>query len=372
VAEGLDFPYLQASPGVSAFELDGRTVLFCEEQQKIISLEGCAPLIWLLLIEQRLSSTSVAEELGSLGLHETEARRFINLCIGQWLGLGAVWLARDVAMSIKLTLGDAGFLLSCSSKTIRNQVLENFGYLISKVDTARPLHRLDLIEYNEVIYGVAEAGLVFHCEPELLPTAIKAAISSDLIRLTVPFPVLHAACLIRDERALIICGPPGVGKTTLSLVLEKVGFRYAGDDLCRVTPNGHVRGIPLPRSFKSGAWRLAAELDPAFGATAISRRPDGRKVRFLPPIQYDERCVPTGMVVFLERRNRDPLHIRRLTETDALGRLVASSHAPDRKMRVDGILSLKKIAATAPCVEFAYRHPPDAIGALTEVFDAGR
>lgn len=370
-AEDPEFPRLEASPVVAAFELDGRAALFCEQKQQIISLEGCAPLIWLLLIEQQFSSAKVIGELGRVGLPTADAQRFIDLCIGQWLDLGIIRLAHDVATSIKLSFGDAKFLISCSSKAILDQVSGNFGYLHSGAGTVTYQRRLDFIERNGTVYGVSENGLIFQGASDLLPTAVKAAISSDLIRLNTPLPVLHAACLIRNGRALIICGPPGAGKTTLSLVLEKAGFTYAGDDVTRLARNGYVRGIALPRSFKSGAWRLAATLDPAFETTVISQRPDGRKVRFLKPVQYDERCVPTGMAVFLERGNGDLPRIRRLSDTDALGRLVASSHAPDHRMGLSGILSLKKIAATASCVEFAYRNPADAIGAVTEVFDAG-
>jgi len=61
------------------------------------------------------------------------------------------------------------------------------------------------------------------------------------------FIVLHAAVLEKDGRALILAGPPGIGKSTLTLALLERGFRFMSDDFC---PVERTTGLvhPFPRS----------------------------------------------------------------------------------------------------------------------------
>jgi hypothetical protein len=60
--------------------------------------------------------------------------------------------------------------------------------------------------------------------------------------------ILHAAVVARGEEAVSICGPPGAGKTTLTLGLLKAGLRLLSDDFCPIhKETGLVH--PFPRSL---------------------------------------------------------------------------------------------------------------------------
>lgn len=95
------------------------------------------------------------------------------------------------------------------------------------------------------VRGVVESvqGHVFQLSIDDLPSA----------------PVLHAACLRRNGRRLLLVGDKGTGKTTLTLRLLLHGYRMEGDE------NVFIRGarvVARPRGMrvKEGSIRLVPEL----------------------------------------------------------------------------------------------------------------
>ena len=107
---------------------------------------------------------------------------------------------------------------------------------------------------------------------------------------------LHAACVSREGHGVLLCGPSGVGKSTLSLASAAAGWDLVAEDATYAVnrgPAGLVRGRP-------GAVRL---------------RPDA--LRFFPAIAGDRAGVhPNGKAtvqVEVERlgiRTADATHIR--------------------------------------------------------------
>ena len=79
------------------------------------------------------------------------------------------------------------------------------------------------------------------------------------------FLLLHAGVAAREGRAVMLAGPPGLGKTTLVLKLLESGFSFFSDDVCPV--NWTTRLVhPFPRSL----WIEPPE-EAARAGTALSR-----------------------------------------------------------------------------------------------------
>ncbi len=66
---------------------------------------------------------------------------------------------------------------------------------------------------------------------------------------------LHAASLADERGAVVLAGPEGAGKSTLSAALLLRGLRYLGDDVA-VLHGGRCQGIGRPISFSRGVEPL--------------------------------------------------------------------------------------------------------------------
>jgi hypothetical protein len=72
---------------------------------------------------------------------------------------------------------------------------------------------------------------------------------------------LHAALVLRGERALIVMGPQRSGKTTAALLAAELGATVATDELTLLTAGALVHGVPLPLRVRSADGRHVRPLD---------------------------------------------------------------------------------------------------------------
>ena len=65
--------------------------------------------------------------------------------------------------------------------------------------------------------------------------------------------IMHAAAVEKQGQVIIIAGDSGSGKTSFSLILNRYGFRYIGDEYIHITPgNGKAYGDNYPVHLKAG------------------------------------------------------------------------------------------------------------------------
>lgn len=99
------------------------------------------------------------------------------------------------------------------------------------------------VKVNDKIYS-----LYGHTDKQ---SYVYQIIVKRLTREVKEFFLFHAGVVIKDEKAVIIAGPPGVGKTTLTLELLKKGFNFFSDEYCPIHKETRLV-YPFPRS----AWIL--------------------------------------------------------------------------------------------------------------------
>ena len=176
---------------------------------------------------------------------------------------------------------------------------------------------------------------------------------------------LHAACLERGGKGLLLLGSPGAGKTTLSLALMKLGFRYGSDDVSLVKPDGRVEGVPLAPAIKESAWELVEHL--GLTSLPIHLRPDGQPVRYV-PLNQETVAGPCRVeaVLRLRRDGHQPAILEAISAQEGLAELFRESRSADGKCSTVIMQALADLIREADCFDLRYS---DAAAAASLVFE---
>jgi hypothetical protein len=138
---------------------------------------------------------------------------------------------------------------------------------------------------------------------------------------------LHAAALARDDVAVLLAGPPGAGKTTITLALLERGWTYLSDDLAPVSiDSGLVAPVPKPLHVKDpSAWRNG----PARW-TSPSWVPKPKKTFLVPADRWPVATepVPVRAVIFPRYQPGAPLTLEPLGAGTALARCAQNAREP--------------------------------------------
>ena len=118
-----------------------------------------------------------------------------------------------------------------------------FGHL--EVRTDAPDCLLQIIEFGEMVFVFENQVTVICCSPTEVVPLVKAFLTERIFLQNSTGVAFHAATLVRGNGALLISGPPGAGKTTLTTRLLQEDFEYAGDDVALIGNDGEVGGYHL-------------------------------------------------------------------------------------------------------------------------------
>jgi hypothetical protein len=113
--------------------------------------------------------------------------------------------------------------------------------------------------------------------------------------------VVHAGAVVRDGKALLIAGPSGRGKTTLTAALVKRGFAYSSDELAALTAEGTVLRYPTPLRVREGALARLGTLTPRLEPWSTPASLWGEPLHLVSPQPAAVGIAETasvGMVVF--------------------------------------------------------------------------
>jgi hypothetical protein len=149
---------------------------------------------------------------------------------------------------------------------------------------------------------------------------------------------VHAACVARDGRGILLAGESRAGKSTLAWACARAGWTYLADDAACLLMDGDGRkvlGRPHTVRFRHDARELFGELE-----RCISRvRPNGKLGIEVPTSQFPQvrtagRCQAEA-VVFLDRSGRRAPGFERLDAGDALEELIGelTNHREETRVR---------------------------------------
>lgn len=183
---------------------------------------------------------------------------------------------------------------------------------------------------------------------------------------------VHAACVARDGRGILLAGPSSAGKSTLAWACARAGWTYLSDDATWQLAGSDGRvvlGRPHVIRFRHDAPRHFPDL-----AGYISRvRPNGKlsievPTSAFPHVRTAARCRPAA-VVFLDRRARCAAGIQPLDAEDAVAELLGEvSLHREETLRRHRILIGRLLQA--PAFRLRYKSLEEGV-ALVEELHAG-
>lgn len=202
---------------------------------------------------------------------------------------------------------------------------------------------------------VAFAHLLFEANQQAIEQ------SPELIR-------IHSAAVAVGDRAVILPGPMGAGKSTLAAGLTHRGLGYITDEVVAIDRgSGLVRTYPKPISLGAAPDPIGSiGWEPSPGAGLFLGASGVIPARTLGHV--DDRAHPVGLVVLPLYVPGAATELVRLPDSEALAAVASHTFHLDRPGTLD---ALAGVLAGVPCYHLVSGSLPDAVDAVLDVAPSG-
>ncbi|MGH9477723.1 MAG: HPr kinase/phosphorylase [Terriglobales bacterium] len=184
---------------------------------------------------------------------------------------------------------------------------------------------------------------------------------------------VHAACVVRDGRALLLAGGSGAGKSTLALALAQRDFQFVADDRTYVTEQGEVAvAWPLPGCAKLRPE--AARFFPALAGRPLEMGADQEFSLFVPlpapavPEAGCSRGIPIARVLVLQRQAGHAAQCSPISSQEILGRWDAELMAAEPSVLAGQRRTLARVCEAADCRRLSYAAEPHEVARYLDLF----
>lgn len=208
------------------------------------------------------------------------------------------------------------------------------------VEVGRGLYtvRLD----KDVIVSSVSAGLAVEVALDQLVRGLITDVDDAV--------VLHAASVAWGDRAVLVAGPTGAGKTSIAGWLVSRGFGFLSDEVAVLDAERKVSTFPRPLLTKSADSPIIEALRTSVGADHAAIGP-GAAIS-IPGSKAHE--FPVGLLVFPQFDVASSLRVSALSAGQVLLRLM-ECNLNARNLPDHGLGILKRVAAQVPAIRLTYR-----------------
>lgn len=368
---------LSLAQSVHPVKLDGRLLLFLEHSQEICEINESAENLVALLAE--------GIELDGEGMFCPELAdqnidwpgEAIAAVLVEWSARGilkADWSTghRQTMPALYLNAGTVAFEFLFPCDELGAELSRLYAHLPSREPTdTRQIRRLEIGALGEFAIVRLEGELT-----RLVPRAqVASSVHNILLQSMLRIPslvLLHAACAQVNERAVLLFGPPGAGKSTLGHALSSHVDALCGDDVVAFDPaTGCVMAVPFPLTMKEEGWQIALARDTDLEDRPAELRADGVAVRYVPLAPADHgKWLDIGHLVSLNREGHSEPTLSKLSEFEALKIMLAEAHSANGRSSFTLVRLLTEIVARAGKWRLTYENSSEAATRLVDALAA--
>lgn len=191
------------------------------------------------------------------------------------------------------------------------------------------------------------------------------------------FGMLHASCLWRDNRALLLMAPHNSGKSTTALRLVLAGFSLVSDSMIHIVPESDPALDPLLVGFPVRRIKLRADMVesfPAFRSFVRSERVRD-EIKYVVDLErVDPAYVQTDAVrpssvtlCLLSRGAGDETTWRPASSGEVAGAVMANSLFYDTaEVWRENLAAIDRLLARARCYHLSIGRAPDRLVAAVK------
>lgn len=176
---------------------------------------------------------------------------------------------------------------------------------------------------------------------------------------------LHAACISKGGRGILLCGESGAGKSSLAYACAREGWTYTSDDTSYLINDSHpprVIGHSHRARFRPAAKQLFPELLPFEAAPRLEGKPSIEIPTSSLPIRSTTPEAEIAFIVFLNRTSPGLGRLTKLPEGAGTKRLCSELYSAG-EIRAFHEQKLEALW-TVPSYELQYQSSEEAIEIL--------
>ena len=179
---------------------------------------------------------------------------------------------------------------------------------------------------------------------------------------------LHAACVGKDGKGILLCGRSGAGKSTLAYACARAGWTYTSDDTSYLIGGSRVPRV-IGHSHRARFRPAARDLFPELAGRPLTPRMEGKPSIEVPaaelPIERTAAEAAIAAIVFLDRQQGEQPKLVELPCGTAPQRLRQELYSTGeiRERHEKSLAVLRRV----PTYELHYRNLDDGIAALNRL-----